>query len=144
MNQSTTRALAIAVVASTMTTLPAMVIGQSPPQTTVIFKSQTTSAGEPITFPTQNTEVTGSIGVRPPGWVGDWHRHPYPRFHYILEGTFTVEYETGETKSFSAGSLSVEPINVWHRPKNIGSIPAKWLFIDSAEAGKANVTPRGN
>ena len=122
--------------------LPPPAVGQTQPQATVIYKSSTTSAGEPLVFPTQNIEVTGTIGVRPPGWVGEWHRHPYPRIHYILEGTFTVEYENGDVKSVPAGSMSVEPMNVWHRPKNIAAVPAKWLFIDTAEAGKPNVTSR--
>ena len=142
MSARTTLLVASVVATSSLGVLPNVSMGQGQPQTNVIYKSATTSAGEPLVFPTQNVEVTGSIGVRPPGWVGEWHKHPYPRIHYILEGTFTVEYENGETKNFPAGSLSVEPVNVWHRPKNVGNVAAKWLFVDAAESGKPNVTPQ--
>ena len=134
------RAKVLATIASVVVLSSA--IAQEQPRTTVIFKSTTTAKGQPIVFPGANTEVTGSIGERPPGWVSEWHKHPFPRYHYVLEGVLTVEDEDGNRTNFLAGSLSIEQINTWHRAMNLGSTTAKWLFIDSCESGRTNVILR--
>ena len=115
---------------------------QQQPNDVVLLKATTTSAGQPIVFPSANVEVTGTIGERPPGWSSPWHKHPYPRYHYVLDGTLTVEDESGKRTDYPAGSFSIEQVNTWHRAMNLGSKTAKWLYIDSAEAGKPNAIPK--
>ena len=74
----------------------------------------------------------------PFGMSGDGHAHPdQEQAFYILEGD--IEVEVGdETYRLGPGDCVLLPRNVFHKHRNIGDTPLKFLFISAMlGAGKA-------
>ena len=116
--------------------------GAATPVVVTPVKSTTvTSTGQPITLPQNNVEVTASIFDIAPGTTLPVHKHPFPRYGYVLAGTLKVtNVDTGKSDTFKAGDFIVEMIDQWHQGSNIGADPVKLLVIDQIEAGaKATV-----
>ena len=42
-----------------------------------------------------------------PGAESGMHRHPYPAFMYVMEGTLIVEVKDGESKTYQAGEALI-------------------------------------
>ena len=67
------------------------------------------------------------------------HKHPYPHYVYVLQGTLTVtNLETGNRFEAKQGQFVVEIMNVWHKGKNEGATPVKLLVIDQLPTGVAS------
>lgn len=110
--------------------------GDAPKQTGTnhrIIKSteyKETISGQPITVP-KHPKVVASIVRILPGESLAPHKHPYPRFAYILKGELDVTLEKGNRQIHSkAGDFVVEAINGWHYGSNNGSEPVELLVID--------------
>ena len=59
-----------------------------------ILKTDTTSIGQKIVYPDfTNEEVSVVKVILPPGKSTGWHKHVFPVFAYVLQGTLTVEVE---------------------------------------------------
>ena len=72
----------------------------------------------------------------PPGWIGGKHYHTGPVYVYVLEGSFTIDEQGKERRTFKAGELYKEPIGVPMQARNPNaSEPLKVLVFQ--------VTPRG-
>src|SRR5690606_11780107 len=72
----------------------------------------------------------------PPGWVGGKHYHTGPVYLYVLEGSFTVDEEGKERRTFRAGELYREPIGTTMQARNLNaSAPLKVLVFQ--------ITPKG-
>lgn len=67
----------------------------------------------------------------PGGVSGDGHSHPdQEQAFYVLEGE--IEVEVGdETHRLSAGDCVLLPRGVFHKHRNIGDKPLKFLFISA-------------
>ena len=67
----------------------------------------------------------------PSGMSGDGHAHPdQEQAFYILEGD--IEVEVGdETYRLGPGDCVLLPRNVFHKHRNIGDTPLKFLFISA-------------
>lgn len=99
-----------------------------------------TIAGQPIALPQKNPQVNVSLYEVPVGAVLSWHKHPYQRYAYILQGTMRVlRKDSDQVTDYHAGDFVVEMRDLWHSGQNVGDIPAKLLVIDQAPAGKPNV-----
>ena len=110
----------------------------NPVVVTPIRSTTVTSTGQPITPPQKNVEVAASIYDIAPGATLPVHKHPFPRYAYVLAGTLTVtKVDTGQTDTFKTGDLIVEMIDEWHFGANLGADPVKLLVIDQIEAGAA-------
>ncbi len=111
--------------------------GAAAPVVVTPVKSTTvTSIGQPITLPQKNVEVTASIFDIAPGATLPVHKHPFPRYGYVLAGTLKVtNVDTGKSDTFKTGDFIVEMIDQWHQGSNIGLDPVKLLVIDQIEAG---------
>ena len=108
----------------------------APVVVTPIRSTAVTSTGQPITLPQKNVEVTASIFDIAPGATLPVHKHPFPRYGYVLAGTLKVtNVDTGKTDVFNTGDFIVEMIDQWHQGSNIGVDPVKLLLIDQIEAG---------
>ena len=84
----------------------------------------------------ENVEVAASIFDIAPGATLPVHKHPFPRYGYVLAGTLKVtNVDTGKSDMFKAGDFIVEMIDQWHQGSNIGADPVKLLVIDQIEAG---------
>ncbi len=103
---------------------------------TPIARTTVTSTGQPITPPQKNVEVSASIFDIAPGAALPVHKHPFPRYAYVLSGTLQVtNVDSGQSAVFKTGDFIVEMIDQWHQGTNIGLEPVKLLVIDQIEAG---------
>jgi quercetin dioxygenase-like cupin family protein len=103
---------------------------------TTLFQSTVTAAGQPIVFPKSHTEVTALMVDIPAGVDTGWHKHPWPRYAYVVSGAVTVENDAGQSKTYQAGEFFVEQINVFHHGTT--TVPTRLLVIDQDVAGKGN------
>jgi len=105
----------------------------------VILNTTTTGTGQPIELPGGKVRVIGLIVEIPPGYAPGYHRHPYPRYAYVLAGHLGVQDEHGATRTYGPGQLFVETLNGWHRPRVEGGETVKLLVIDQQpEDAKTN------
>jgi quercetin dioxygenase-like cupin family protein len=56
----------------------------------------------------------------PPGKETGWHKHLFPVFAFVENGTLNVEMEDGKKVKFIKGSSFAEVINTYHDGKNEG------------------------
>ena len=103
---------------------------------TTLFQSAVTAAGQPIVFPKSHTEVTALMVDIPAGTDTGWHKHPWPRYAYVVSGVITVENAAGQAKTYRAGEFFVEQINIFHHGTT--TVPTRLLVIDQDVAGKGN------
>jgi quercetin dioxygenase-like cupin family protein len=97
---------------------------------TAVSKDSATIVGEPITYlATPNPEISSSIITIPPGTTTEWMTHPVQGYLYVLEGTLTVEYADGPRKEFKAGQGFPQARSKWHRGRNDGETPVRFLGV---------------
>ncbi|HXR86299.1 MAG TPA: cupin domain-containing protein [Stellaceae bacterium] len=101
-----------------------------------LFQSRVTAAGQPIVFPKSHSEVTALMVDIPAGTDTGWHKHPWPRYAYVVSGVITVENDAGKAKTYRAGEFFVEQINIFHHGTT--TVPTRLLVIDQDVAGKGN------
>jgi quercetin dioxygenase-like cupin family protein len=108
-----------------------------PPQVTPVTRTNMTITGQRIVVPAM-PDVIVATAVFPPGAGLSVHKHLYPHYVYVLEGTLTlVNVETKKTYEIAAGSFVAEPLNTWHYGVNNGAVPLKVLVIDQVPHGVA-------
>jgi quercetin dioxygenase-like cupin family protein len=107
---------------------------------TPIIKTDKTISDSPILLPQGNVEVVASLYEISEGASLPIHKHPYPRYGYMLSGTLLVyNEETRKSQTFKAGDFIVDPIGQWHKGTSIGSESVKLLVIDQVKKGETNV-----
>lgn len=127
-------------------TLPALADEASkvaPQPSEVIVKklldTSRTSAGDAIIFPQGELHVVVSIYDIPAFATLPIHKHPYPRYGYVLSGTLqVVNVETGHAEVFKANDLILEGVDHWHKASSVGPEPVKLLVIDYLKAGETS------
>jgi quercetin dioxygenase-like cupin family protein len=86
-----------------------------------ILRSDTTSIGQRIVYPAfQHDEVTIARVTIPPGASTGWHKHRFPVFAYVEQGTLTVEVENHGPLEFASHSSFSEVFDVFHNGMNKG------------------------
>lgn len=90
-----------------------------------------TIAGEPIEYPsTPNPVISSNILSVPPGGVSAWMVHPVQPYLYVLEGALTVEFAAdGSCQTFRAGQAFLQTRTHWHRGRNDGTTPLRFLAV---------------
>ena len=102
-----------------------------------LLKTDTTSIGQKIVYPNfANDEVSIVKVTLPPGKSTGWHKHAFPVFAYIMQGTLTVEIENRNTLQFSANSSFSEVINTLHNGINNGTGDVVLIAFFLGEKGK--------
>jgi quercetin dioxygenase-like cupin family protein len=110
---------------------------------TPVLTSTVTATGQPIVLPRENPQVRVVTLDIAPGAVLPEHKHPYPRYGYVLAGTLRVtNTDTGTSMVYGVGDFIIEAVDQWHRGASIGSGPARLLVIDQVEGGQGNVVTR--
>lgn len=138
MRNITASALLLAVAFFT-TSANALDSSNTPVVVTPLVSKTTTASGQPITLPQRNVEVQVSSYQIAPGATLPVHKHPFPRYAYVEQGTLKVtNVETGAANAFKSGDFIVEMIGQWHQATNIGTNPVKLLVIDQVEQGAKN------
>jgi len=120
---------------------PALAEEVTPPVVvTPVMKSAVTATGQPIQLPQKDAEVQVSTYDIPPGAKLPVHKHPFPRYAYVLSGRIEVtNTEAGTVAIYETGGFIIEAVGQWHKASNIGTEPVKLLVIDMIEAGQNNV-----
>jgi quercetin dioxygenase-like cupin family protein len=110
------------------------------PASAPLLNTDKTVIGQPIEAPAHPT-VIATIVTFQPGDKTDAHKHLYPHYGYMLEGTLTiVNTQTGKSFELKPGAFLVEMIDTWHYGENRGTVPVKMLIVDTVPAGvKINV-----
>ncbi len=103
---------------------------------TPLIKTQVDGVGKRIVYPSGTAEVTGVHVEIPPGAQTNWHKHPFPAFAYMLEGELRVEFSTGGSKTFKAGDVIAEVIDLLHNGVVIGDKPVKLVMFAMGVAGQ--------
>ncbi len=110
---------------------------------TPIVTTDKTASGQPITLPQAHPELVGATYEIAPGAVLPEHKHPFPRYAYVLSGTLAVtNTETGQTITYRPGDIVVEAVGQWHKGANIGPDMVKLVVIDLVEQGQGNVVKK--
>jgi quercetin dioxygenase-like cupin family protein len=110
---------------------------------TPVLSTSVTADGQPIILPRKDAQVLVSIFQIAPGATLPEHKHPYPRYGYVLAGTLRLtDTETGKSTVYKSGDFIVEMIGRWHQGANIGAEPLKLLVIDQVEKGHSNTILR--
>jgi len=105
-----------------------------------VASASETSSGQPIVLPQGQVQTLVSTYEIPPGAMLPKHKHPFPRYAYVLAGTLKVtNLDIGRTDTFKAGDFILEAVDQWHQGANTGTEPVKLLVIDMVEKGKGNV-----
>ena len=108
-----------------------------------VFTAKTTATGQPIALPKGNAEVIVWMYEIPAGARLLVHKHPSPRYAYVLAGTLRVATaDESRTWDYKAGDFIVEMIDAWHYGMNTGNAPVRLLVIDQVEAGQTNTILR--
>jgi quercetin dioxygenase-like cupin family protein len=122
---------------------PAQVAEDRAVVATPVLTTTVTATGQPIVLPRENPEVRVVTLEIAPGAVLPEHKHPYPRYGYVLAGTLRVtNTDTGTSMVYGVGDFIIEAVDQWHRGASIGSEPVRLLVIDQVEGGRANVVTR--
>jgi quercetin dioxygenase-like cupin family protein len=78
---------------------------------TPLLSTTVTSTGQPIVMPRNEAELVVSIYDVAPHAALPEHKHPYPRFGYVLTGNLRVtDAETHQSKDYKAGDFIVESV----------------------------------
>jgi len=110
---------------------------------TPLASTKVTADGQPILLPQKSAQVLVSTYDIPAGATLPVHKHPFPRYAYVLTGTLQVtNIETGKSEVYKAGDFIVEVVGHWHQGSNIGPAPIKLLVIDQVEEGTPNTVLR--
>ena len=121
-----------------LTALLASPVLAAAPTVTTLSSSDQTIIGQTIVSPEHPT-VKSSIVTFQPGDKTVVHKHPFPHYGYMLEGTLTiVNTETGKSFDLKSGEFLVEMLNTAHYGENRGSVPVRILIVDSVPAGVTN------
>ncbi len=97
---------------------------------TVVSKDSVTDAGKPIIYlNTPNPEISSSIMTIPTGTTTEWMTHPVQGYVYVLEGTLIVEFADGHRREFKAGQGFPQARSKWHRGRNDGDTPVRFLAV---------------
>ena len=110
---------------------------------TELLSTTVTSSGQPIVLPQKDAQIVVSIYDVAPGAILPVHKHPYPRYGYVLSGELRVtNTETGRNDTYKPGDFILESVGQWHMGANIGGKPLKLLVIDIVEKGQTNTVVR--
>jgi quercetin dioxygenase-like cupin family protein len=106
---------------------------------TQVLSTSVTSSGQPVILPAKDAQIVVSMYDVRPGAKLSVHKHPSPRYAYVLSGNLRVSnLETGQSDTYNPGDFIVESTGQWHAGANIGGETVKLLVIDIVEKGKTN------
>jgi quercetin dioxygenase-like cupin family protein len=109
------------------------------PVVTKLFSGTQTATSQPLTLPQGPVELTVLKYAIPPGAVLPVHKHPYPRYAYVLTGRLKVSTADGaHSFEYGPGDVVVEMLDAWHSGTPLGSESVTLLVIDQAPPGQGN------
>lgn len=119
---------------------PALAQAPPAPVSSPVGAFDTTVSGQPIILPQGPAHLAVTQTDLPAGGVIPPHKHPYPRYNYVLAGGVKVtNLDTGAVQEFHAGQVIVEAVGQWHRGEALDGKPARLLAFDQTPPGQGNV-----
>lgn len=110
---------------------------------TPLLSTAVTVSGQPIVLPAKDATVIVSTYEIAAGAKLPEHKHPYPRYGYLLTGELRItNTDTGKVQTYRSGAFIVEAIDQWHYAQSVGVGPAKLLVIDQVAHASNNVMLR--
>jgi quercetin dioxygenase-like cupin family protein len=102
---------------------------------TIIARLDKTIIGQQVVVPKHPT-VIFSTSTFAPGARTAVHKHPWPHYVCIEEGTLTiVGTEVGKDFDIAKGTCFLEMQGKWHYGINKGTVPVFTLVVDQVPAG---------
>jgi quercetin dioxygenase-like cupin family protein len=137
------RALAVIGLVLTTTAAVADQATLKPVVVSEIISTTVTAAGQPIALPGGPVRLVATMVEIAPGVALAVHKHPFPRYAYVLAGSLTVtEVDSGKNTSYKPGDFIVEVVDRWHSGRNTGLDPVRLLVIDQVPDGAASTVLR--
>ena len=122
---------------------PVQAAETKPVVVTPVAAELATASGQPIILPQHDAQVIVSTYDIAAGAVLPEHKHPFPRYAYVLTGTLRVtNTDTGTSDVYKPGDFIIEAIGQWHKAATIGDEPVKLLVIDQVEKDQSNTVMR--
>ena len=110
---------------------------------TLLARSATTVTGQNLAAPGTPFEAVISRSQLPPGGALPMHRHPWPRYAYVMSGRLRVAYEeSGLVREFGPGEAVIEAIDQWHEARVVGDDAVVLIVFDQVPPGRTNVITR--
>jgi len=130
---------AASILVSTVVHASAVDRSESPVLVTPILSTSTTATGQPIVLPSQHAHVLVWIYDIAPGATLPEHKHPHPRYAYVLAGTLRItESQAGRSLVYRPGDFIVEAIGQWQQAESLNNEPVKLLVIDQVPGDVPN------
>jgi quercetin dioxygenase-like cupin family protein len=105
-----------------------------------ITSTSTYMNGERITLP-EHPNLRVMQYELPVGAALPMHKHPYPRYAYIMQGEVEFIYPPdNHVVKWKEGTFAAEAPNHWHWGRNSGDVPMKILVIDHLPEGETTNT----
>jgi quercetin dioxygenase-like cupin family protein len=102
-----------------------------------LMKTDTTAIGQKIVYPIfAENEITILKIIVPPGESTGWHKHLFPVFAYIIEGSLTVELENNKSILLTKNSSFSEVLNTYHNGINKGTENVVLIAFYMGEKGQ--------
>jgi quercetin dioxygenase-like cupin family protein len=96
-----------------------------------------------VEYPTKKpARITSDVTVLEPGQETGWRRHRVPVYVYVLEGTYTVEYDAAVTRDFPAGTAFIQAIKTDYNGMNKGTEPVRLLTVYLGAKGLRDIIER--
>ncbi|HET9639284.1 MAG TPA: cupin domain-containing protein [Allosphingosinicella sp.] len=118
---------------------PAAPAAPAPPQQ----RFDQTMSGQPLTRPPTPFQLVVTQLHLDPGHVIPCHRHTYPRYVFVEQGSLRVtNHDTGRVYNFSKGQVAVESIGQWHQGL-VTSVGEQTFLVafEQVPPGQDNSTP---
>jgi quercetin dioxygenase-like cupin family protein len=102
---------------------------------TRLLQTTTTSADQPLTYPSAAPEVSMLEVVIDAGAETGWHQHAVHGYAYILSGTLELETEGRPKRRFTAGQAFAEVIGLRHNGRALGKEPVRLVVVFTGTLG---------
>ncbi|MFM1981714.1 MAG: hypothetical protein RJB22_433 [Pseudomonadota bacterium] len=112
---------------------PDAVVASAPYPAVRLLDTDKDVLGQAFVFPKGPTRLVSEIVTLAPGESGATHRHLFPMFAYLLEGSLMVDYGPQGQRSYKAGDALVEAMGVPHHGHNQGTEKVRILVVYMAE-----------
>jgi quercetin dioxygenase-like cupin family protein len=119
---------------------PSPALAQTPaPVSTPVDAFDATVSEQPIVLPQGPVRLTVTQTDLAAGGLIPPHKHPWPRYNYVLAGAVRVtNLDTGAVQDFKAGQVIVEAVGQWHKGEALGG-PVRLLAFDQTPPGESNM-----
>lgn len=108
-----------------------------PPQPAPIIDTEKTIAGQPLVLPSGTVRAVATRTALPAGAEIGTHMHLWARYVYVQSGEVRLTLTgSGETRTFRAGEMIVEPIGKWHSGKVLADTVL--IAVEQVPTGRCN------